>query len=273
MKARALLLAIAILPLQAANAVIVLDEFGAFTTTSWGTCDNTCDIAEIVYIALPGPTTGGQGVLSTMQTLDNVATAGAGDLFASATILPGGFSTPLLSASATSNSNTYASIQAVTAQGYDVIGGGNGQTINYTVTLTGAVVNPGGDATGLVAHMGTAKVVNEGEFTFLQALFLALFDPDGVQIMETTTDDSVNVSMGGSIMVDQGDQFYLGGFLAASAGGLGASAISDSTLHVTFDDPDIGLILAAAGVPLPASVFLLIPALALLAVRRRSNFR
>lgn len=56
---------------------------------------------------------------------------GAGTLFANATIL-GGLNTPLLRASASSNSQTYASIQAVGAQGYTVISGGSNQTINFT---------------------------------------------------------------------------------------------------------------------------------------------
>ena len=261
-------MAIAILPLQAANAAVDLVEFGAFTTSAWGDCTDPCGLLDVSFTTLPGPSTGGVGVLSTMQTLTNTDTGGAGTLFANATIL-GGLSTPLLSASATSNSETFATTQAVAAQGYNVTGGGNGQTINFMVTLTGNVTNPGGDATGLAATVGVIKVIDETSFSLLiHSLLLSLFDPNAVQL-EQTTAGPVNLAGNASITVDEGDQFYLAALLGASAGGIGALAISNSTLSVQFE-PGAESVLAAAGVPLPASIFLLMSALALLRLRLQS---
>ncbi|MCP4041563.1 MAG: hypothetical protein GY731_06345 [Gammaproteobacteria bacterium] len=216
---------------------------------------------------LAGPGTGGAGVLSTTQTLTDTDTGGAGTLFAEATIL-GGLSTPLLRASAASNSETYATIQAVAAQGYDVVSGGSGQVIDFTVTLTGSVTNPGGDATGLAATVGVVKVTDLGDFLLEQTLLLALFDPTAVSL-EQTASGSVGLTETASITVDEGEQFYMWALLGASAGGDGADAASLSTLSIEFE-PGAESVLAAAAVPLPASAILLMSALALLGVRLRT---
>lgn len=220
---------------------------------------------------MSGPGTGGAGVIDTSQTLTTTDTTdalvtGAGTLFANATIL-GGLNTPLLRASASSNSQTYASIQAVGAQGYTVISGGSNQTINFTVSLTGTVTNPGGDATGLAATVGVVKVTDVGDFLLEQTSLLAFFDRNAVRL-EQTTDGAVNLSGNASILVNEGDQFYLWALLGASAGGIGASAISTSTLHAQFDPLDAANLNAVA-VPLPASAFLLTSALPFLRIRRR----
>ena len=267
MNARAFLMAIALLPLQAANAAILLNQFGAFTTSAWGDCLNLCTDAllDVSLTTLPGPMTGGAGVLTTSQTLTDTDTVGAGTLVANATIL-GGLSTPLLGASATSNAGRFATTQAIGAQGYDVIGGGAGQIINFAVTLTGNITNAAGNTTGLTATVGTVVVTDLGDFILEQTLLLALFDPNAVNL-EQTTNGAVNLGGNASVNVNEGDQFYLWALVGAAAGNLG-TASSLSTLSVAFTSGAENL-QAAGVVPLPASVLLLTSALAVLGVRIR----
>lgn len=249
-----------------AQAVVTLNEFGAFTTSAWGDCLDPCSLGDVSLTTLVGPGTGGPGTLSTSQTLGQPDTGGAGSLFAEATIL-GGLSTPLLRASATSNSLTYATTQAVAAQAYEVIGGGAGQVLNFSVALTGTVTKLGGDATGLAATVGVAKVASPGDFLLQQTLLLALFDPDAVRL-EQTAAGAVNLAGNASITVDEGDQFYLWALLGAAAGGSGSIADATSTLSVAFD-AGAGAVLSAVGVPLPAPLLLLASALALVSFPRR----
>lgn len=216
MKARALLLAIAILPLQPASAIITVDQSGAFTTSAWGDCvdsgANGCAFDpdnDISITTLVGPSTGGVGVTSTMQTLTGVETEGAGTLIANATIL-GGLNTPLLGASATANDGRYGPTQALGAQLYTVTGGLPGQTINFSISLTGTVTNPdGGDATGLTATVGTIIVHDDLDF-LLPLLPLALLDPGAVNLAQDTN-GAVNLGpVASSIVVNPGDTFYYG---------------------------------------------------------------
>ncbi|MCZ6665985.1 MAG: hypothetical protein O7B81_11825 [Gammaproteobacteria bacterium] len=264
MKIRTFMIVIALLPLQAANAVINLEEFGAFSIATWGDCAAPCAVGDINLVNIL-PAIGGAGVLSATQTLTEVDLGGAGTLTANTSIL-GGLSTPLLGAEATSNAGRFVLAQAVAAQGYTVVSGGNGQVINFQVNLTGTVTNSGGDGTGLTAFVGVKKVTILGEFTIVDALILSLLDPDRVEIGQTTN-GLVNEVGNASIMVDEGDQFYMWALLGAAAGDANAAS---SLTTLSIDITSGGGSLAAAGVPLPAPVILLVSALTLLRVRVRS---
>lgn len=281
MKARALLLAIAMLLLQPATAVVTVDQSGAFTTSAWGTCNDTggdgCDLGtllmplDIAFTTLVGPGTGGVGVTSTMQTLTDVETSGTGTLIANATIL-GGLNTPLLGASATANDGRYGTTQALGAQLYTVTSGGPGQMINFSITLTGTVTNPdGGDATGLTATVATIIVDDDLDF-ILSLLPLALLGPSAVSL-QATADGAVNMGpINSSITVSQGETFYMAALIGASAGtavgGAANAATSLATLNIEFGAGSGNLSLGI--IPVPASVFLLAPVVALLGLRRRS---
>lgn len=263
------LFALTILPLPSASAAIVLDQFGTFTTLSYGDCSDNCNILDLTSLTID-PALGGPGALSTVQApISGPPIGDAGTLQAEATIV-GGLATPLLRASAISNAGKFANVQATGAQGYNVVGGVAGQQLNATVNLTGTISNLAlNDSTGLTAQVGFLKVEDPLDFQLLTtSTIIALLDPNAVQLIQTT-DGAVTLSGMATLTVDPGDQFYLVALLGASAGGIGAQAISLSTLTVTFDAASAAVI-APAAVPLPAAIFLLLPAVGLLGIRTKS---
>ena len=252
---------------SSAHAALDLTEFGTFTTTAYGDCFAPCNNTDVDFVTfeLVGPQSGGEGILSTTQTLTGASINHSGDLFAEATIL-GGLSTPLLRASATSNAGKVGLIDAVGIQGYSVNGGGNGQMISADINLTGTIANPNGnDLTGLSAAVSLVKVVNPQDFEF-QTYSLFLIAPD-VSLSQSTS-GAVNLMGTANLLVDEGDQFYLVALLGASAGGAGAEALSLSTLTVNFDAASAAVLVPAGVVPLPGALVLMLPALLAFGVRR-----
>ena len=261
-----------LLPLQCAVAAIDLTEFGAYTTAAYGDCVGACNVAD--NVALSGgiiPSPNGQGAITSMLDHGPGTLNGSGNIFAQATIL-GGLNAPLLRASADSTTDKNTSAQAVAVQGYTVTGGGTGQMISADVNLTGSIMNPASnDQTGLAGAVSIVQVEAPEDFQFLSgvlAILLGLTAPD-VQL-EQTIAGSVNLMGQLSATFDEGDQFYVVAFLGASAGGAGASAASLSTLTVNFDAASAA-VLAPAAVPLPGALFLLLPALGILRLRRHAG--
>ena len=238
------------------HAAVSLTEYGTYLSTSYGDCDSPCNQTNLINFNF-GPTQGEKGTVSSSTTpaLTGTIIGDSGELFAEATIL-GSLSSPLLRASAESLTNKYNNIQATGIQGYTVTSGGDNQTINATLNLTGDVLNPlGNDMTGLTASAVFVKVVDTNLFLFEQSA-LFLLGPDAKNLSQTTT-GPVNLSTGLSLDVNQGDQFYLATLLGASAAGNGSSAISLSTLSVEFDPISAQNLTATAAVPIPASMWLL----------------
>jgi hypothetical protein len=259
-------LLLALLPLQTVVAAIDLTETGASTATLYGDCVDPCNQVDAFSI-FSGPTSGGTGILSSMQTLTGAEIGNAGSLFANATIL-GGLNTPHLTAQATSSDGKFLGISATGIQGYTVTSGGDNQLISATVGLTGTVTNPlGNDLTELSAAAVLMKVSNPGDFLAAFASLYLLSD-DAINLSQSTS-GAVNLMDTIDLTVDEGDQFYLVGFLSANAGGLGSDSESLSTFTVSFDAASAAVIAPAAG-PLPATILLLAPMLGLLTVRRQS---
>lgn len=254
-----------LVPLQGATAAIDLDQTGASTSTLYGDCLAPCNGTDTLSVEF-GPTTGSTGILMSTQTVSGAAIGNSGSLFANATIL-GGLNTPQLTAQAMSVDGKYAGISATGIQGYTVTGGGNGQLISATVTLTGTVTNPlANNLTELSAAAVLMKVADPTDF---MAAFASLYllSPDALNLSQSAS-GAVNLMGTIDLTVDEGEQFYLVGFLSANAGGAGAIADSTSTFTVAFDAGSAAVI-APAAVPLPGAVLLLLPALGVLGWCRR----
>ncbi len=272
-----------------AGAGRTLTEWGTLSSVVTADCAGVCDDANLID-GLGGPGAafaagGGVIQLSASSTIGDAARGAT----AHAEVV-GGLSLPHLQVSAHSNADGFAGAVAAAVQGYTYTG--SGETITLDVTLTGSVVNDnGGMQTGLGAlaflftvdaltgflntPVDAASAASLGTgFIFLSGVDSVPADPFAVPnpFEETATNPTVNLSDSLSIVVADGSvtaqQFYLGVYLYAFADGDGQSVSATDSLNISFAPGVNTAALVAAGVPLPAALWLFTPAL-LLGLRRR----
>jgi hypothetical protein len=179
--------------------------------------------------------------------------------------LAGDLNTPLAVASARSLfDNTIALATSVGVQGYRYTG--PGETLSLSIELTGDIVDPlDTELTGLTAlimlfRADDASLSLPDDLTDPLGLSTLLLDIDnlrgntGVSLLEIEAQENGSVNETGvvELSVATNDDLFLVSQFGASAVGVNASAISDSTLLMSFNTTALDPTL----VPIPAAVWL-----------------
>ena len=271
-----------------ASAAISLTEWGVTARTDSADCTGgiTGDCTSFATITLEdGESIGGSNdtsaTIGSASAGSTVNLQGRGAAGAEAVIPGSGFGVPVLRARAEStDGDGWVAGSALAIQGYQFTGA-DSTPISLDVSLSGTV-SPGASlVTGLEVNIWIlnntdlfsfpAESASVGDIVagiwinsfqeclclddpFIATLTWEMQGAEGngtgaINRSTTTTDpdDQLNFTL------DNGDEFYLFAALAAGADGVGASALSWSTLTMEFDTPD----LAAASVPVPPAVWLL----------------
>lgn len=265
------------LPASAAND-------GTFAVAQAATCtENLCtNNLQLIFdlLAAPSDYDGGGGQLPASASFSTPEQGSASTTMT----LAGGLNTPLAIASAQSSfDNTIAIATSVGVQGYRY--NGPGETLSLSVELTGDIVDPlDTDLTGLTAlimlfRADDASLSLPDDLTDSLGLSILLSDindlranPDA-SVLELEAQDNGLVNETGvvELSVTTNDDLFLVSQFGASAVGLNASAISDSTLLMSFNTTALDPTL----VPIPAAVWLFGSAVLFLAgisqTKRRSQ--
>jgi hypothetical protein len=246
------------LPASAAND-------GTFAAATTANCtDNPCtNNLQLVLdlFAAPFDSDGGGGQLPASASL---TTPGQGAA-STAMTLAGDLNTPLAIASAQSLfDNTIAVATSVGVQGYRYTG--SGETLSLSVELTGDIVDPlDTELTGLTAlimlfRADDASLSLPDDLTDSVGLSTLLLDIDAlranpaVSLLELEAQENGSVKETGVVELDvmTNDDLFLVSQFGASAVGVNASAISDSTLLMGFNTAA----LVPTLVPVPAAAWL-----------------
>ncbi len=266
-----LLIAGFIIPHQLLASTATLTEWGTLVNTVSGSCPgDTCTPLDVLIAGINPETTVDGSNQSAVATGPVSTDQGTAKASASVT---GSVATPVLKAQASASAGNWIGAGAFAIQGYEYTGL-IGETLNLDILFDGNISNPDGDtATGFGVGMylftpeqiGFDSLSND-PYTALGNLAIAGSGLAVEQKIEwdITVSGVVNELAQLSLFLNPGDQFYIAGGLLAAAGGNGAVADAFSTLTVAID-PSITDDLQAAGdaaaVPLPASIWLFIPAI------------
>lgn len=250
------------------------------SVTTYPCASDACGFADALTYLLNTPVVaasdGGAGQNSAAVAMGTWPTSGS----ASGQVdLAAGLAVPVLKAGATGAANAWWSGQALGIQSY--IYNGAGETLSLSWNLTGSVLNPDGDSsTGLAVYAAFIPAGQIAAFPDVSdplgvaALLAGLADSEPTDDVKSFTATDAQVAEAGtiSLVVSEGEQFYLLMGLLAGAGGQGAQAESLSTLVAGFDNLRGGLtpllLPASNGVPLPGTLWLVLAGLAVAARRR-----
>ncbi|MGB5539800.1 MAG: VPLPA-CTERM sorting domain-containing protein [Gammaproteobacteria bacterium] len=266
-----------------AFAAVTLTQWGATARTDSADCTGSvfggCNIFELSLEE--GETVGGSqtssATIGSALVGSTTGLQGRGSAGASVQIPASGLSVPVLRARAESTMDDFfVSGAAFGIQAYQFTGA-DGTAISLDASLDGFVNKPlsSSDLTGLEVNIWIMSA--DAVFTFpanpvpvadlvaqiiLDSIFAGV-DPFIAQLSwdaASTGSGSINRSTTSTdvadrlnFTLDNGDEFYLMAALSAGADGIGASALSWSTLTMEFDTTEL---LAASAVPLPAAVWL-----------------
>ncbi|MCB1751639.1 MAG: hypothetical protein KDI74_07930 [Gammaproteobacteria bacterium] len=263
--------------LAAALCVSSLQISAAVSLTQWGATALTYSLNFSELTQAPGESVGGsQQAAATIGSASAGSTTGLlgrGSAGASVEIPATGVSLPVLRARAESTmDDLFVSGAALGLQAYQFTGA-DATTLSLDVNLEGTVARSAesSDLTGLEVSVwimsANAPVVFPAEpvtVTELVAQIIAeaISDPTGPfnPIITKLSWDAASTGTGiinrnGTLdfLLNNGDEFYLMAALSAGADGVGASALSWSTLTMAFDTTALQ---AASTVPLPPGVWL-----------------
>ena len=266
-----------------AFAAVTLTQWGATARTDSANCTGSvfggCNIFELSLEE--GETIGGSqtssATIGSALAGSTTGLQGRGSAGASVQIPASGLSVPVLRARADSTMDDFfVSGAALGIQAYQFTGA-DGTDISLDASLDGFVNKPlsSSDLTGLEVNIWimsasapfifpanpvpvadlVAQIILDSFFAGVDP-FIAQLSWDAAStgsgtINRSTT--STDVADRLNFTLDNGDEFYLMAALSAGADGIGASALSWSTLTMAFDTTEL---LAASAVPLPAAVWL-----------------
>lgn len=259
-----------------------LTEWGTLANIVSGSCPgNSCSPTDLLISGINSET-----VVDGSQQL-NAATGpvsiSSGNAQASASVT-GAVAAPILKAEASAAAESWIGAGAFAVQGYEFTGLA-GQLLTVDIALDGFITNPDGDEStgfGVGMYLFTPEQIDFATLSSdpanaLGTLALAGFALTQEQKIEwsITAQGLVDQSAQLSLFLNPGDQFYLGGGLLASAGGLNAVADAFSTLTATID-PNIANDLQAAGdvnVPIPGALWLFVPAAGALLRKKKGKLQ